>query len=134
MSKQRTRKFVTKILRKTCSSLVKIIPDREKNFTQNRYNRLQKISAKNKCFFAKHQRSELRKDRAYDCGCNSGTPLMDAVGYLRKRTHPPLEQYILYIYIYIQYTVYTRTTQFPTVKTHAPHYMQAYQAYSKPVV
>ena len=32
MSKQRTRKSVTKILRKTCSSLVKIIPDEENNF------------------------------------------------------------------------------------------------------
>ena len=49
MSKQRTRKFVTKILRKTRSSLVKIIS--ENNFTQNKYNKLQKISAKNKCFF-----------------------------------------------------------------------------------
>ena len=48
MSKQRTRKFVTKILRKTCSSLVKIISARE-NFTQNKYNKLQKIRAKNKC-------------------------------------------------------------------------------------
>ena len=44
MSKQRTRKFVTKILWKTCSSLVKIIPNGENNFTQNRYNKLQKIS------------------------------------------------------------------------------------------
>ena len=33
MSKQRTRKFVTKILRKTCSSLVKIISDGENNYT-----------------------------------------------------------------------------------------------------
>ena len=46
MSKQRTCKFVTKILRKTCSSLVKIIPDGENNFSQNKYNKLQKISAK----------------------------------------------------------------------------------------
>ena len=44
MSKHRTRKFVTKILWKTCSSLVKIIPNGENNFTQNRYNKLQKIS------------------------------------------------------------------------------------------
>ena len=51
MSKQRTRKFVTKILRKTCSSLVKIISDAEKNFTQNKYNKLQKISDTNKCVF-----------------------------------------------------------------------------------
>ena len=55
MSKQRTRKFVTKILRKTCSSLVKIIPDGENNFTQNRCNKLQKISAKRSAFFAKHK-------------------------------------------------------------------------------
>ena len=46
MSKQRTRKFVTKILRKTCSSLVKIISDVENNSTQNQYNTLQKISVK----------------------------------------------------------------------------------------
>ena len=54
MSKQRTRKFVSKILNKTCSSLVKIIPDGKNNFTQNRYNKLQKISAKIKCFFGAH--------------------------------------------------------------------------------
>ena len=45
MSKQRTRKFVTKILRKTCSSLVKIIPDGKNK------HKLQKISAKNKWIF-----------------------------------------------------------------------------------
>ena len=28
--------------------------------------------------------SELREDRAYDCGCNSWSLLMDAVGSLRK--------------------------------------------------
>ena len=50
MLKQRTCKFVTKILWKTCS-LVKIISDRENNFMQNKYNKLQKISAKKKCFF-----------------------------------------------------------------------------------
>ena len=55
MSKQRTHKFVSKILKKICSSLGKIITDRENNFTQNRYNKLQKISAKNKCFFEKHK-------------------------------------------------------------------------------
>ena len=55
MSKQRTRKFLTKILRKTCSSLVKIISDGENNFTQDKYNKLQKISAKNKCFFTKNK-------------------------------------------------------------------------------
>ena len=53
MSKQRIRKFVTKILRKTCSSFVKIIPDGENNFKQNKYNKLQKINDKNKCFFCK---------------------------------------------------------------------------------
>ena len=51
MSKQRTHKFVTKILSKTCSSLVKLISDGESNFTQNKYNKLQKINAKNKCVF-----------------------------------------------------------------------------------
>ena len=55
MSKQRTRKFVTKILRKTCSSLVKINSDGENHFTQNKYNKLQKITAKNKCFFAQNK-------------------------------------------------------------------------------
>ena len=53
MSQQRTRKFATKILRKICSSLVKIISDGENNFTQNKYNKLQKLSLTNKCFFAK---------------------------------------------------------------------------------
>ena len=51
MSKQRTLKFVTKILWKTSSALVKKISDGENNFTQNKYNKLQKISAKNKFFF-----------------------------------------------------------------------------------
>ena len=46
MSKRKTRTFVTKILRKTCSSLVKIISDVENNFTQNKYNKLQKVSNK----------------------------------------------------------------------------------------
>ena len=30
----------------------------------------------------------------YDYGCNSGTPLRDAVGSLKKRTHPLIEQYV----------------------------------------
>ena len=55
MSKQRTRKFVPNILRKTCSSLVKIIPDRENNFTQHRYNKSQKISAQISHFFANNK-------------------------------------------------------------------------------
>ena len=42
---------MTIILRKTCSSLVKIISDGENNITQNKYNELPKISAKNKWFF-----------------------------------------------------------------------------------
>ena len=33
--------------------IVKIISDGENNFTQNKYNKLQKISAKNKSFFCK---------------------------------------------------------------------------------
>ena len=43
---------MTKILTKTCSSLVKIISDVENNFTQYKYSKLQKIRdffAKNKC-------------------------------------------------------------------------------------
>ena len=39
------------------------------------------------------ERSELREDRAYDCGSNSGS-LRDAIGSLKKRTQPPLELYI----------------------------------------
>ena len=40
MSKQRTTsKFVTKILMKTCSSLVKMISDRVNNFLQNKCNK-----------------------------------------------------------------------------------------------
>ena len=30
------------------------------------------------------ERNELREDRAYDCGCNSWSPLRDAVGSFRK--------------------------------------------------
>ena len=41
---------MTKILRKRWSSSVKIISDGEINFKQNKYNKLLKISAKNKCF------------------------------------------------------------------------------------
>ena len=33
----------------------KIISDGEINFTQNKYNKLQKISANNKCFFAQNK-------------------------------------------------------------------------------
>ena len=53
MSKQRTRKLANKILKKTCSSLVKIISDRGNNFTQNKYNKLQKISAQISVFLQK---------------------------------------------------------------------------------
>ena len=35
---------MTKILRKTCSLLVKIISDGDNNFKQNKYDKLQKIS------------------------------------------------------------------------------------------
>ena len=55
MSKQRTRKFVTKIFRKTCSSLVKLISDGEINFKQNKYNKLKKISAKMSAFSVKNK-------------------------------------------------------------------------------
>ena len=55
MSKKKKIKFVTKILNKTYSSSVKIIADGENNFTQNRYNKLQKISPKNMFFFPKHK-------------------------------------------------------------------------------
>ena len=58
--------------------------------------------------------SELWEDRAYDCGCNSWSPRRDAVDSFKKRTHPPLQQYI----------TWTRTTQCPTVQTHTPHCMQ----------
>ena len=46
---------MTKILRKTSSSLVKIISDVESNFTQNKYNKLQKISAKVSDFLQKNK-------------------------------------------------------------------------------
>ena len=55
MLKQRTRKFVTRILRITSSSLVKIISDGENNFKQNKYNKLQKIVLKISAFFAKNK-------------------------------------------------------------------------------
>ena len=41
------------IPRKTCSTLVKILSDEENNITQNKYNNLQTINAKNTWFFAK---------------------------------------------------------------------------------
>ena len=47
MSKQRTRKFLTEILRKKCS-LAKILSDIENNFTQNKYNKVI-FCAKHKC-------------------------------------------------------------------------------------
>ena len=70
------------------------------------------------------ERSELWEDRAYDCGCNSWSPIRDAVGSFQKRTDLPLEQYI----------TWTRTTKCPSVQTQTPHCMQEDQAYSKPVV
>ena len=42
MSKQRTCKLVTKILMKTCSSLVKMISDGENNFMQDKCNKRMK--------------------------------------------------------------------------------------------
>ena len=55
----------------------------------------------------------LLEDRAYDYGCNSGTPLRDAVGsfFKKKELHPRMEQYI----------TWTGTTQCPTLQTHTPH-------------
>ena len=46
------------------------------------------------------------------------SPLRDAIGsfYFKKRTHPPLEQYI----------TWTRKTQCITVQTHMPHCSQDY--------
>ena len=56
MSKQRTRKPVVKILRKTCSSLVKIISDGENNIMQNKCNKKMKyknvIPNHKKCQYA----------------------------------------------------------------------------------
>ena len=71
MSKQRTRKFVTKIHRKTCS-LVKIISDAEKIFTQNKYNKLQKISDTNKCVF-------LQKNKCKSANMGSSTVQLHGV-------------------------------------------------------
>ena len=39
----------------------KIIFDRENNFTQYKYNKLKKISDKNKCFFGKKLSAKLQK-------------------------------------------------------------------------
>ena len=36
------------------------------------------------------ERSELWEDRAYDCGCNSWSPLRNSVGSFKKKTHPPI--------------------------------------------
>ena len=69
------------------------------------------------------ERSELREDRAYDCGGNLGSPLRDAVGSLEK-TQPHLEQYISW----------TNRTQCSTAQTYKPDCMQEDQAYRKPVV
>ena len=44
---------------------------------------------------------------------NSGSPLMDVIGS-KKRTHPPLEQFVTWI----------STAQCPTVQTHTTHCMQ----------
>ena len=48
MSYQRTRKFVTKNSYENMFIIGKIISDGETIFTQHKYNKLQKISAKNK--------------------------------------------------------------------------------------
>ena len=55
MSKQRTRKFVTKILRKTCSSLVKLFLTERTIFHKISTISWKKISTKNKCFFAQNK-------------------------------------------------------------------------------
>ena len=55
MSKQRTRKFVTKILRKTCSSSVNIFLAERIILRKISTISCNKISAKNKCFFAKNK-------------------------------------------------------------------------------
>ena len=44
-----------KFLGKHVHHLVKIISDGENNFTQNKYKKLQKMSAKNKWFFANNK-------------------------------------------------------------------------------
>ena len=55
ISKQRTRKFVTIILRKTCSSLVKLFLTERIILHKINTIELQKINAKNMCFFAKNK-------------------------------------------------------------------------------
>ena len=64
---------MTKILRKTCSSLVKFVPGGENNFTQNRYNKLPKISAKEqkgkgKIFYC--QEPPSGESTTTECGVN----------------------------------------------------------------
>ena len=78
MSKQRTRKFVTEILRKTCSSLVKIISDGENNFTQNKYSKLQKIRAK-KVFFWQKISALLEKNKCKSANMGSSTVQLHGV-------------------------------------------------------
>ena len=55
ISKQRTRKFVTKIVRKTCPSLVKLFLTERIILHKISTNRVQKISAKNVGFFAQNK-------------------------------------------------------------------------------
>ena len=55
MSKQRKRKLVTKIIWKTCSSLVKIIYEGENNFTQISTISSKKEVLKICVFFAKNK-------------------------------------------------------------------------------
>ena len=55
MSKEEHVNLWPNFFGKHVQSLVKIISDGENNFTQNKYNKLQKISAKNKCLIAKNQ-------------------------------------------------------------------------------
>ena len=64
-----------------------------------------------------------REDWAYDCPCNSGSPLRDAVGS-KNRTRPPLELYI----------TWTRTTYCRTVQTYTPHCLQEGHAHNVLVV
>ena len=65
--------------------------------------------------------SELGENRAYECGCNSGSPLTDAVGSLEKE----LIRFRTVYYL-------NQSNPVPTAQTHTPRCMQEDQAYIKP--
>ena len=80
---------MTKILRKTCSSLVKIVSDGENNFKQNKCNKLQKISAENKWVFLQKisakNKSFLEKNKCKSANIGSSTVQLHGVDLIDKQ-------------------------------------------------